>query len=290
MHILQIVILGVLVGGVYALMSTGLTLLYGVMRVINLAHAAFMVLAAYIAFELYQAVHLDPFLSMAVTMPTLFLVGVVVYRLFFRRIAGSERFSEITVLLTFGLAIAIEGSLGAAFTGIYHSANPGYATAIFHLGTAVVPKGELYAFAASLALLGLLAAFLYTTRLGYAIRATMQNRTAAQIVGVNVHQVSTLAFGIGFALAGAAGSLMAYLFSFYPAIHWQFIALLLSLIVVGGLGSLGGALVAAVGLSVIAAFVTAWLGPVWSYLTFYLALFAMLVVRPRGLFGKESTP
>lgn len=285
---MQTLILGVLLGGVYGLMSTGLTLLYGVMGVVNLAHAAFMVLAAYIAFELYEHLHMDPLLSMVVTMPALFVAGLVVYWLMFARIAGGPRFTEMTVLLTFGLAIIVEGSLGAGFTGVFRSASPSYATATFHLGSSVVPKGQLYAFVVSIALLGLLGAFLYLTRTGYALRATMQNRTAAQVVGVNVARVSMLAFGIGFALAGAAGSLMSYLFSFFPAVHWQFIALLLSLIVVGGLGSLSGAIVAAIGLAVIAAFVTDWLGPTWAFLTFYVALFATLLVRPRGLFGRAE--
>jgi branched-chain amino acid transport system permease protein len=285
---MQTLILGILLGGVYGLMATGLTLLYGVMQVVNLAHAAFMVLAAYIAFELYRGIGLDPFLSIAITVPALFVLGVVAYWVFFERISGSPRFSEMTVLLTFGLAIAVEGGLGAGFTGIYHSSNPSYATGTFHLGDAIVPQGQLYAFVASLVLLGLLGAFLFATRPGYALRATMQNRSAAQIIGVNVQRISALAFGLGFALAGAAGSLMSYLFSFYPAVHWQFIALLLSLIVVGGLGSLGGALGAAVLLSIVAAFMTDWLGPVWSYLTFYLALFAVLLVRPQGLFGRAA--
>lgn len=288
-NVLQILVLGVLLGGVYALMATGLTMLYGVMQVVNLAHAAFMVVAAYIAFELFERLDVDPFLSIAVTAPTMFVVGVLVYVLLFRRIVESARFGEMTVLLTFGMAIAVEGILGAAFTNIYHSSNPSYATSTFDLAGIFVPKGQLYAFIASLVLLAALWAFLYGSRPGYATRATMQDRSAAQVVGVNVERVSMLAFGIGFALAGAAGSLMSYLFTFFPGSHWQWIALLLSLIVVGGLGSLSGALVAGIGLAVIAAFVTDLLGPTWSYLTFYLALFVVLLVRPQGLFGKAST-
>jgi branched-chain amino acid transport system permease protein len=115
----------------------------------------------------------------------------------------------------------------------------------------------------------------------------MQNRTAAQLIGVNVRRMSMLACGIGFGLAGAAGSLFSYLFTFYPGIHWQFIALLLSLIVVGGLGSLLGPVIAAVGLAVIAAYLAHWLNPVWSYLTFYIALFVTLLVRPQGIMGKD---
>lgn len=286
---IQLTILGVLLGGVYALMATGLTMLYGVMQVINLAHAAFMVVGAYIAFYLYRDLGVDPFLSIPITAPALFVVGIVVYKVFFQRIVDTPRFGEMTVLLSFGIALAIEGTLGFAFSGIYHSSDPSYATSTFDIGSVFLPKGQLYGFAASLVLLGGLWAFLYGTRPGYAIRATMQNRSAAQIVGVNVDRVSALAFGLGVGLAGAAGSLLSYLFTFYPAVHWQWIALLLSLIVVGGLGSLGGALAAGVALAVLAAYVTDWLGPTWSTLTFYVALFAVLLVRPQGLFGKAAS-
>jgi branched-chain amino acid transport system permease protein len=288
-EVVQITILGVLLGGVYALMATGLTMVYGVMQIINLAHGAFMVLAAYVAFFLFRDSGVDPFLSILVTAPAFFVLGAVIYTVLFRRLAANRRFGEITVLLSFGLALTLEGALGSAFTGIYHRSDVGYGTATWDVGDIFVPKGQVYGFAASVVILALLWAFLYLTRPGYATRATMQNRSAAEVVGVNVNRISTLSFAIGTALAGAAGSLMSYLFTFHPALHWQWIALLLSLIVVGGLGSLMGAFVAAIGLAVIAGFVTDWLGPTWSYLTFYLALFAVLLVRPQGLFGKAAT-
>jgi branched-chain amino acid transport system permease protein len=285
----QTLVLGVLLGGVYALMASGLTMVYGVMQIINLAHGAFMVLAAYIAFFLFRDSGVDPFVSIAVTAPAFFVFGVVVYTLLFRRLADSPRFGEITVLLSFGLALTLEGTLGEAFSGIYHRSDVAYSTATWDIGSIFVPKGQAYGLIACIGIFALLWGFLYLTRPGYAIRATMQNRGAAQVVGVNVARISTIAFGIGAALACAAGSLMSYLFTFHPAAHWQWLALLLSLIVVGGLGSLAGAVVAGVGLAVLAAFVTDWLGPTWSYLTFYLSLFVVLLVRPQGLFGKPTT-
>lgn len=289
MNVIQITIFGVLLGGVYALMATGLTMLYGVMRVINLAHAAFMIVGAYIAFVLYRDLGIDPLLSMLVTGPALFVVGVLVYQLLFRPLADNPRFTEMTVLLSFGLALAVEGILGSIFSNIYHSTDPSYATGTIDIGSVFIPTGQLYGFIASLVLLAGLWAFLYYTKPGYAIRATMQDRAAAQIVGVNVDRISALAFGIGVGLAGAAGSLLSYLFTFFPGSHLLWIGLLLSLIVVGGLGSLKGAFVGAVGLSVIAAFATDELGPEWSYLTFYVLLFVILLVRPQGLFGKAET-
>ena len=150
-----------------------------------------------------------------------------------------------------------------------------------------LPLGQLYATLLSLGLLTLLWAFLRFTRTGYAIRATMQNRMAAQIVGVDVERVSMLAFGIGMALAGASGSLMSFLFTFFPAKHWQWVAILLSLIVLGGMGSLLGALVGAFLLAITAAYVSYVLGPTWSPVTFFLALFLILMLRPQGLLGKK---
>jgi len=286
---IQILILGLLLGGVYALMASGLTLLFGVMRIVNLAHGALMVVAAYVSFFLFTELGIDPFLSLVVTMPTMFLVGVVVYRWLFTRLEGTDRYSEMTVLLTFGLALVIEGLLGYFFTGIFRSTSPGYATNSFIVGDLFIPRGQLYGSLTSLALILGLWLFLNFTKTGYAIQALTQNRTAAQIVGVNVRRVSTLSFGIGMALAGAAGSLLSYLFTFFPGQHWQWIALLLSLIVLGGLGSLAGAVVGSLLLAVLAAFVSNWLGSTWSPMTFYLALFIILLVRPQGLFGEKET-
>lgn len=283
----QVLILGLLLGGVYSLMASGLTLLFGVMRVVNLAHGAFIVIGSYIAFFAFEAWGLDPFLSLLLVMPTFFLLGMVVYRLLFPRIEGTPRYIEMTVLMTFALALIIEGLLSFYFTGIFRSVNTAYVTDAFIVGPLFVPKGQLYASATSLVLLVALFAFLRFTRTGYGIRATMQNRTAAQIVGVNVTRISTVAFGIGMTLAGAAGALVSYLFVFFPARHWQWIAILLALIVLGGLGSLKGAVIGALALAVISSFVSTELGPVWAPMTFFAALFLTLMIRPRGLFGKE---
>ena len=286
--VLQILILGLLLGGVYALMASGLTLLFGVMRVVNLAHAAFIVLGAFFSFYLWERLGIDPLISMLLALPLFFLLGVVIYRLLFPRIEGSPRFSEMTVLMTFGLAFITEGLMSYFFTGVFRSASPPYARDALEVGDFFIPTGQLYAAVASGALLICLWAFLKFTRTGYGVRATMQNRDAAQIVGVDVRRVSTVAFGIGVALAGAAGALVSFIFPFFPSRHWQWIALLLSLVVLGGMGSLKGAVIGALGLSVIAAFVSDVIGPVWAPITFFGALFIVLMVLPHGLFGKKA--
>lgn len=287
-EVIQILLLGVALGGVYALMASGLTLVFGVMRIVNLAHAILMIVAAYVAYWAFKLVGLDPILSIFLTMPFMFLVGMVIYRLFFRRIPSDARFGETTVLITFSLALMVEGILGYAFTNVYRSANPSYATDAIVFGPLYLPTGQFYATLISVGLIGLLWAFLQFTRTGNAIRATMQNPTAAQVVGVNVEQTSMIAFGIGIALAGASGSMMSFLFTFYPGKHWEWIAILLSLIVLGGMGSLLGALVGSFLLAIASAFVSHYLGPTWSPITFFLALFIILLVRPQGLFGKKT--
>jgi branched-chain amino acid transport system permease protein len=285
---LQVVILGAALGGVYALMASGLTLIFGVMRIVNIAHAAFMMLGAYLAFWVFTRFHIDPIWSLVIVMPVLFVVGMAVYKLLFARIVDSPRYIEMTVLLTFALARLIEGVLGFVFTGVYRTTTPDYASDAFDLGPFYIPKGQLYATVLSVILLGALLVFLRFTRTGRAIRATTQNRAAAQLVGVNVEWISTLTFGIGIALAGASGSLMSFLFTFFPSKHWQWIASLLALIVLGGMGSLAGTIVGAMLLSIAAAVVSDALGPTWSPATFYLALFVILMLRPQGLFGKKA--
>jgi branched-chain amino acid transport system permease protein len=286
--LLQVMILGATLGGVYAVMAAGLTLIFGVMRIVNIAHAAFMLLGAYLSFWVFTRFHVDPIVSIAVVMPVLFVVGMAVYKLLFTRIVDSHRYTEMTVLLTFALALVVEGVTGFVATGIYRTTTPEYASDAIDLGPFYLPTGQLYATILSFVLLGALLLFLRLTRTGRAIRATMQNRAGAQLVGVNVERISTLTFGIGIALAGASGSLMSFLFTFFPSKHWQWIASLLALIVLGGMGSLAGTIVAAMLLSIAAAVVSDGLGPTWSPATFFLALFVILMVRPQGLFGKKA--
>jgi branched-chain amino acid transport system permease protein len=295
-NVIQVAILGLLLGGVYALMAAGLTLAFGVMRIVNLAHAAFIIASAYISFFAFDKLGIDPLLSVVFVMPLMFLFGVVVYQVLFRRIEGSKKFGEMTVLLTFGIAIMVEGLLGFVFTGIYRKATPGYANESFILDglflpegdILFIPKGQFYASLLSIVLLVGLWAFLRYSQTGYAIRATTQNRDAAEIVGVNVRRVSAISFGLSTALAGASGALMSYLFPFFPFRHWQWVAVLLALVVLGGMGSMKGAVVGALVLGVASSFVVDQIGPTWGPMTFYLALFLILLIRPQGLFGKEA--
>jgi len=284
---IQILILGMALGGVFALMGSGLSLVFGVMRIVNLAHPSLIIAGAYVAYWAYKLWGVDPLIALPFAAVVLAIVGVVLYKLVFEREAKSAKYSEMSVLLTFAVAMIIEGALGSAFTNTQRVTSPSYATEAIFLGDVFIPTGQLYAGIASLAIIGVLALVLKYTRFGYAIRATTQNREAAELLGVNVNLVGLASFAIGIALAGAAGALVSFVFSFFPAKHWEWIAVLMSLVVLGGMGSILGTVVAAFMLSIVAAFVGTWIGATWSTMTFFLALFIILLVRPQGLFGEK---
>jgi branched-chain amino acid transport system permease protein len=287
----QVLILGVTLGGVYALMASGLTLIFGVMRIVNLAHPIMIIWGAFVAYWLFKLYGVDPLLAMPVAFLFMFGVGLVLYRLVFAKEAASAKYSEMTVLLTFAVALVFDGLVSTAFSNTQRVTSPRYATDAIILGDLFIPTAQLYAGLVSMALIAGLIVFLRYTRIGYAIRATTQNRTAAQLLGVDVGFVSLLTFGIGLGLAGASGALVSFVFSFFPSKHWEWIALLMSLVVLGGMGKLAGTIVGAFVLSIIAAFVGTYFGATWSTLTFFLALFVILLLRPQGLFGDpvEST-
>ena len=287
MDLLQVVILGLCLGFVYALMATGLTLVFGVMRIVNLAHPILILCGAFVAYWLFKLYGIDPIISTPISAAVVACIGIVIYKLVFERDAGEQKYSEMTVLLTFGVAMILDGLLSFSFKNTQRVTSPSYATDAFFFGDIFLPAAQLYSGIISALILIILALFLKYSELGVAIRATSQNRTNAELVGVNVKMVCLISFTIGCGLAGASGSLVSFLFSFFPAKHWEWIGILMSLVVLGGMGSILGAVVGAVSLCVISSIVASYIAPSWSTMVFFLALFLILLIKPHGLFGKN---
>ena len=281
--LIQTIILGLLVGGVYALMSSGLTLIFGVMRVINVAHGAFLILAAYFTYWLFQLTGLDPIISIIVTAPLLFVLGWFIQRYVLSRIENPERSS---VIITFALAVTLEGIMGTLWKTTVRSVKPEYATHVLEWLGYRFPATRMLGFAAALVVLFLLYLLLQRTNLGRAIRATIQDRNAAQLVGVNVQRVSAITFGIGIATAAAGGSLLSMIYSFNASSQADWISRVLSVIVLGGMGSLPGAFIAAIILGVMEQLTAVTITLYWSPIVFYLFLFLTLIFRPQGLMGE----
>ncbi|AYY13334.1 branched-chain amino acid ABC transporter permease [Actinobacteria bacterium YIM 96077] len=281
---LQSLILGVLLGGLYALMAAGLTLYFGVMRVVMIAHAAFLVLAGYLAWFFTTRTGLDPILSLAVTVPAFFVLGVGIRRLLITRLKPATM-TMMSVLLTFALALVIEGLLGFTFTGVQRRIRTGYSSANFEIFGAQVAVVKLIAFVLAVVALGSLWFVLKKTSLGQALRATIQHREAAELVGIDTDKVAGYGFGIGLATAAVGGTALALDATIYPSLHWHWIGPMMAIIVVGGLGSIPGAAMAAMALGIIHAFLQVPLGATWAQTVFYVALFGTLMVRPQGFFG-----
>ncbi|MDP9284190.1 MAG: branched-chain amino acid ABC transporter permease [Actinomycetota bacterium] len=285
MHVfIQACILGLLTGGVYALMASGLAIGFGVMRVINVAQGALIILGAYLSYTLYGHFGVDPFVGLLLVTPAMFVLGILLQLAFLRPLRDEER-EELSLLVTWAVALGIEGLLSVAYQTTYRSTITSYADRSWHVFGYYISVARGYAFVASLVVLGLLFGILRLTKLGRAIRATVQNPTAARLLGIDTRMVSAVGFGLSVATASAAGAVYGIVFPFNPGSHYDLISRLLSIIVLGGLGSLGGAVIAALFMGLCESVFAAQISPTWSSFTFFVVLIAMLVVRPQGLFG-----
>jgi len=283
---IQLAVAGFLVGGVYALMASGLTLVFGVMRVINIAHGAFLVLSGYFSYWLFTTYGLDPLVSIFLTVPALFLIGVVFQRGLLTKVQNDP---GMVVLLTFAMALFLEGSMTALWKTTGRSIRTEYTSSVVQLPlnelTLRFPVPRLIGFGGALVALFILYLIMSRSDLGRAIRATIQNSDAAQLVGVNIGRVQAMTFGLGLASVAIGGAIFSLIWTFNAGSHEEWIFKLLAVIVLGGMGSLPGALIAAlimgVAESVAAGAMTSYISPI----VFYLILFLTLIYRPQGLMG-----
>jgi branched-chain amino acid transport system permease protein len=281
----QTIVLGLLIGGVYALLASGLTLIFGVMRVINIAHGAFLILAAFLTYTAWHATGIDPLVAVVFTTPLMFAFGWILYTFAVRRVRGAHVSSS--VLLTFAIALVVEGLMGLIWGNTSHSVRPSYVNESFHIGEIFLPKAQVYGCVLACVVLAALYVILTRTWLGRAIRASAVNPSGAALVGVNVSAVAALAFAVGVGAAGAGGSIVSVLYPFLPGSHYQWIARLLGIIVLGGMGSLPGAVVGALLLGIAETATVTYISPAWATAVPYLIIFVVLVARPQGLVGAK---
>lgn len=290
MTILQAVIDGILTGGVYALMAAGLTLTFGVMQVINVAQGVLVVLGAYLSYELATKVPLDPFLSLLVTVPALFLLGVLIEFVLIRRLRQLSVFNFVVmaILATYAVSVITEGVLDMIFGSSEVEIQAPYVDRSFAWLGMHLPEIYVYGFLLAAGLLGALSLMLYRTRFGRCVRAAEQNRTSARLLGIPVQRVSTIVFGIGVAVTAAGGMVFGATNAFNGDSGADLISRLLTIVILGGLGSMGGALAGAIVLLVIENVVAVVWSPLWAPLVFSIVLVGVLLIRPNGLLGKAT--
>ncbi len=282
----QAVVNGLLIGGIYALVSIGVTLIFGVVKIVNFAQGEFLMIGMYISFFLATQFGIDPVVSLVVSMPALFVIGVLVQHFLIRRVLGLDDMPQI--FLTFALSLLLINLALMLLTANYRTVHTWYSDEALHFGEIYVPLAKLIAFVLAMALSGALWVFLHTTDLGKAMRAAAQNREVAMLMGINPNRVFCIAVGVALALAGAAGSLLMPFYPVYPMVGQVFVLMAFVAVVLGTLGNVIGALVASLMMGVAESLGIQFVGADSGLIVVFLMLLLTLALRPTGLAGGSA--
>ena len=282
----QHVVNGLILGGGYALMGIGLTLIFGIMRVVNFAHGEFLMLGMYLAFWSFTLWGVDPYFVLVVAVPLFFAIGLGVYALVMRGVIHASH--NVQIFTTVGLSTALQNVALVLWTGDFRFVRPWESSVVVRILGAAFNLSQVIAFAVALLFTLALFAFMKWTHAGRVMRATAQDGEAATLMGINTDRVYRLAFAIRIACVGVAGVLVSPLYSVYPTAGLQFVLLAYVVVVLGGLGDMVGALLGALivaGVEVIGSYV---FGSAWKEVIYFVLFIAVLVFRPAGLFGQRG--
>jgi branched-chain amino acid transport system permease protein len=282
--LLQILVNGILMGGLYALMAIGMSLIWGVMNIINIAHGSFIMLGAFTTYWLFAILGMDPFVSLVFSMAILFALGYGVQRYLINYVIRASAF--ITLILAFGIEIFINNAALVSWTADIRKVQVAYGAANFSLGNMVtIPTIRVVAFLLVIVISILFFFILNRTSLGRSIRATSQDLDAARLVGVDVAKTYAITFGLGVGAAGAAGTLWSILFPISPMMGGELTLKSFVVVIIGGLGSMLGPIIGGLALGITEAFGTNWFGSTYGNLISFTILVLVLIVRPKGILG-----
>jgi branched-chain amino acid transport system permease protein len=273
----QALVSGILIGGVYALIGIGLTIIFGVMRVINFAHGDILMIGMYATYYVFTLLHIDPFLSIVITIPLMFLFGALLQKVFINRVL--DALPQNQILLTIGLGLIMSNTMALAFTSDYKILTTSYSSSSVKLFGISISTPLVISFAITAVITAALYWFLLKTDTGQAIRATAQDREAARLMGINVGRMSIIAFGLGSALAGTAGALIAPTYYIFPQVGSVFTLKAFVITVLGGMGSVGVA--ESIG--------GVYFGAGWKEVVVFVLFLLVLLFKPSGLLGKSRT-
>jgi branched-chain amino acid transport system permease protein len=283
----QSLISGILIGGVYALIGIGLTIIFGVMRVINFAHGDLLMLGMYATYFLFTQFHIDPFVSIVITMPLMFLYGAFLQRFFINRVL--DALPQNQILLTIGLGLIMSNTVMLAFTSDYKILSTRYSSSSVSLHGISISLPLLVSFAITTVITIALYWFLLKTDTGQAIRATAQDREAARLMGINVKRMSIIAFGLGSALAATAGALISPTYYIFPQVGSSFTLKAFVITVLGGMGSVIGATLGGILIGVAESIGGVYFGSGWKEVVVFVLFLLVLLFKPSGLLGKSRT-
>jgi branched-chain amino acid transport system permease protein len=282
--VLEPVLRGLSIGALYAVVAMGLSLIFGIMRVINVAHGEFVMLGGYGVYFMWTVLKLDPLVGLFLLFPTAMLFGILIERTLVEHVVGKPEISSL--MLTFGLSVVIWGLVQILFGADFRSIQ--YLSAAVSILGVHLAANSIVIFVVSLAVAGGVFAFLRLTNLGQAIRATSQNAALAQACGINSRMMRSLGFGLGTALAATGGGMVAFSFVLYPQVGLTYIGKSFAVAVLGGMGSVPGAIVGGFVLGLAESFAAQHLTSQAAQLISYALIFFVIMVRPAGLFGRPE--
>ena len=277
---------GLLLGGIYTLVACGLTLIYGVLHIINFAHGSMLMLAMFGVYYLLTKLGIDPYASMLVMVPAMYLLGYGLYKGLIGRLASGK--DENILLITLGLSILIENLALMFFKGDSRTIAVSYSDRMIELGPTLVPLPKLISFAVAMLLCAALGLFMQRTDMGRAIRAVAKERIGAQLVGIDVDRIFAVSYGIGLATLGAAACLLMPIFYVSPTIGHVFVLVAFTVVVLGGMGSFAGAVVGGLIVGLTESFGGLFLGESLGQIGISLIFILILLLRPSGLFGARA--
>ncbi|MBI4963260.1 MAG: branched-chain amino acid ABC transporter permease [Desulfomonile tiedjei] len=283
MILLQIIVNGILLGGIYALISIGLTLIFGVVRVINFAHGEFLMLSMYVAYFSYSLLGLNPYVSLIINVPLMFVLGVVTDQIIIRPLRNAPSYMQI--FATVGLSIVLLNSALFFFTGDYQSINMPFAKKTLLLGGIAISYARLVIFFSALVVSVGLYLFLQKTDTGKQIRAIAQDRMAAQLMGINLNRLYMVTFGIGSALVAIAGGLIMPVYYVFPSVGVYFVLTAFVVVVLGGMGNMMGALIGGILIGVTDSLSGYYIDPSLKEVVYFIIFLIVLLVKPSGLMG-----
>jgi branched-chain amino acid transport system permease protein len=275
-----------LLGGVYALIAVGLTLIFGVMRIVNFAHGEFLMLGMYLAFWSFTLLGLDPYVTLVLGLPVIFAGGWLSYRLVMRPVIHASH--NVQVFTTVGLSIALQALALVLWSADAQFIRTGYYAVVVRFGGAALNLAQIAAFVVAVLFTAALFAFMRWSYAGKIMRATAQDRHAAALMGIDTGRVFALTWAVGITCVGVAGVVLAPIYPVYPSIGLQFVLIAYVAVVLGGLGDMAGALIASLVVAFVEVVGSYVIGTAWKEVMYLLLFIAILVIRPAGLFGQRG--
>lgn len=282
----QLFLSGLMLGGIYALMSVGLTLIFGVLKVVNFAHGEFLMLAMYAAWGLHATLGFNPYMAILVVVPALLCFGVLVHVLVVRPAVDKPHL--VVVFATMGLSIMLQNLALVFMSADLRDVPPMFGGTGLSFGPIYLKAELILGFVISVGVTALSVLVLNRTYIGKAIRATVQDREAAQLMGINVPRIFMLTFAVGTALVGLAGCIMLPLYSTFPTVGLNFVLIAFVIVVLGGMGSMEGALLGGICIGLVQSFSGYYIAPAFGQMFYFLLFLLVLILRPAGLMGQRG--